>query len=497
MSRLLEIATYSGGIMELEEIIKDSFLVEKLIIQLMFKDTKFRDTVLPYIKPDMIQYPHPNSIITNIHSFIGEYGEFPKAKTFAMSIKDVELARFFADCFSINTNDFNYDHLLMSIETYIRRSLLLNHAAEITSVIHDSSGELESLQNMPDSVRDALTFSFETNIGVDLCSDDGIDSFFNFLTDTKSKVEIVSLPTINKMIGGGALSKSLNLLVGGTNAGKSASMCSMAADNIVNDKKVLYITLEMSEFKIGERILANVSDTNIDDIPFLGKDKLKDKIFNIKNIMNSIIIKEYPPSTINANMIRKLLKDLKEKKGFVPDIVYIDYIGLMKPNISRKSGSKYEDLKTISEEVRAIAVEENFPIWSVAQTNRGGMNSGLISLTDIAESFGIAMTADLVISLNQPDELKSMGRFIWVIIKHRIGVNMQSTQVAMNFKKMKLSETNEPIKIVDSVGETIDFNGGDSDSDANDNMTANSIINNRLHQNNVDNIKKITGFVFT
>jgi archaellum biogenesis ATPase FlaH len=487
--------------LKLEEIAKDNQLIEKLIIQLMFKDSKFRDAVLPYIKPEMFQYRESEIILTRVHMFFNEFGEFPKVKSFALSLMEDSLSTYFSDCFKINVGEFNYEHLIATIEHFIRRSLLVNQTQEMIEEVAKPDCDLNQFENTPDVLRDALSFSFDTTVGVDLMSDEGIDAFFDFMTDVKNKVDIKSLPTVNKMIGGGFFSKSLSLLVGGTNTGKSAAMCALASDNILNDKKVLYVTLEMSEMMIGQRILANVSDTKIEDFPTLQKNQFKEKILNIKNIMNSIVIKEFPPSTINSNTLRKLLRDLKNKKGFVPDIIYVDYIGLMKPNVVRKTGSKYEDLKTVSEEVRAIAVEGDYPIVSVAQANRGGMGSSIISLTDIAESFGIAMTADLVISLNQPDELKPLGRFIWAIIKHRFGINLQSTQVAMNFKMMRLGETNEPVKIIDSVGETIDINGETIEPESVESELnldgASNIIRDRLNKNNTDNIKESSGFVFT
>lgn len=500
--------------------------MEKLIIQLLFKDSKFRNASLPYLKPDMFQYAESRYIIGKTHSFIGEYGEFPKIKSFALSLQDQVNSQYFSDCFdTVKADDFNYDHLLHTTEDFIKRSLLANEMADIVENISDSSKPLDEIDGTPDSMRDILSFSFDNHIGIDLCSDEGLDGFFEFLTDVKTKIP-TNLPTIDKMIGGGFFSKALSLFVGGTNTGKSATMCSCAADNILHGKKVLYVTLEMGEYMIGERILANIADVPLGQFASLQKEKFKDKILGIKNAMNSIIIKEYPPSSINSNTITKLLKDLEEKKGFVPDILYIDYIGLMKPNMMRKSGSKYEDLKTVSEEVRAIAVENDLPIVSVAQVNRGGMGTTVISLSDIAESFGVAMTADLVLSISQPDELKAMGRFIWTIIKHRFGVNYQSTHVEMNFPKMRVSGTDEPIKILDSVGEDLNMNGEVYEPDVptlgpnadvsavnafaqqkpqaqpqkaavNNTSDAVGIINNRMNGNNRDSIKKRTGFDFT
>jgi len=224
-----------------------------------------------------------------------------------------------------------------------------------------------------------------------------------------------------------------------TNVGKSLCLCSLAANFLLQNKNVLYISLEMSEEKISERIDANLMDVAINDLKMLDKKTYMKKSEMIrKHIRSNFHVIQYGAKTVNANRVRAILKELKVKKGFVPHAVVVDYIGLMSTNNKNKDSNSYNEMKTISEELRAVFVEESLVGWSAVQTNRSGMNNVDLDITNMADSVGTAATADLIIGITQTDELKCAGRFRWSIIKNRYGLNGQYRLVGVDYPKMRV-----------------------------------------------------------
>lgn len=224
-----------------------------------------------------------------------------------------------------------------------------------------------------------------------------------------------------------------------TNMGKTLIKCSHAADALKKNKNVLYITLEMSEDKISERIAANLLQTPINDLKVIDKTKFMKRIDSIRKVIGSnLIIKEYPPKSLSSNRIRNLLKELKVRKNFVPDIIFVDYMGLMVPNTSKKSSNSYEELKIVSEELRGVAVEQGCPIVSAAQLNRGGFGSAEIDLTDIADSIGVTATADIIIGITQTEEMRDAGQYVFLLLKNRYGINKKKCYVGVDYPKMTI-----------------------------------------------------------
>lgn len=229
-----------------------------------------------------------------------------------------------------------------------------------------------------------------------------------------------------------------------TNLGKTLVMSSLATNNILNNKNVLYITCEMSKHKISERTMANMFNLEINDLKNLDKKEFHSYFEHVKKIVKSkFFIEEYPTKSINANHIRNLVKELKTKKKFIPDIIYIDYIEIMNPIHRYKGDGSYSEIKRISEEVRAVAVELGIPIVSAVQTNRGGIGSAQIDLTDISQSIGTAATADIIIGITQTEELREKCLFSWMILKNRYGINKKGFRVCVDYYKMRIWETDQ------------------------------------------------------
>lgn len=229
-----------------------------------------------------------------------------------------------------------------------------------------------------------------------------------------------------------------------TNLGKTLVMSSLATNNILNNKNVLYITCEMSKHKISERTMANMFNLEMNDLKNLDKKEFHSYFEQVKKIVKSkFFIEEYPTKSINANHIRNLVKELKTKKKFIPDIIYIDYIEIMNPIHRYKGDGSYSEIKRISEEVRAVAVELGIPIVSAVQTNRGGIGSAQIDLTDISQSIGTAATADIIIGITQTEELREKCLFSWMILKNRYGINKKGFRVCVDYYKMRIWETDQ------------------------------------------------------
>lgn len=224
-----------------------------------------------------------------------------------------------------------------------------------------------------------------------------------------------------------------------TNVGKSLIMCALSKNFLAQNKKVLYISLEMSEEKIVERLLANIFDVALNDLKTMPKAEFMRRYELIRKFLKSDFkVVQYGAKTVSANKIRSILKDYQVKKNYTPDVLIVDYLGLMNTNNKSKDSNSYSEMKLISEELRAVAVEYGMPIWSAMQTNRNGFKNVELELTDIADSIGTAATADLIIGVTQNDELKEAGKFIWYILKNRYGLNDQKLFVGVDYPKMRI-----------------------------------------------------------
>ena len=249
------------------------------------------------------------------------------------------------------------------------------------------------------------------------------------------------LDTIDDLIEGGFHEKTLTLIMAETNMGKSLMMGALAKNNAFQGKKVLYVTCEMSEFKIGERILANSLDINTKDIKMLTRDKFSECLKRARaNLAGKFVVKEYPTGVATISHIRNLVKELQIKKNFTPDIIYIDYISIMASILNSKSDNTYTLQKRITEEVRRLAVELGIPIVSAIQTNRMGMGKDELDLTNTSDSIGTAFTADIIIAVTQSEELRAMSKFMWSLIKNRYGQNKVGVTIKVDYPKMRLSD---------------------------------------------------------
>lgn len=408
-------------------------LYEKLLIQYMFKDDEVRNVLVPHLSPEVFMNHLNSQCVKSVMEFLEAHSHFPRMNELKLFIKETEIYDHLLEIMNIDTSEYDRDFILGELEEFYRKSLFAN-------VIMDSSENIrnatDTLQNYPDKLREALAFTFNSSIGTSLLDDQ--EKIFDAMHD-KDKVISTGIKYLDRLIEGGCHEKSLNLLMAATNVGKSLIMCALSKNFLAQNKKVLYISLEMSEEKIVERLLANIFDIALNDLKTMPKAEFMRRYELIRKFLKSDFkVVQYGAKTVSANKIRSILKDYQVKKNYTPDVLIVDYLGLMNTNNKSKDSNSYSEMKLISEELRAVAVEYGMPIWSAMQTNRNGFKNVELELTDIADSIGTAATADLIIGVTQNDELKEAGKFIWYILKNRYGLNDQKLFVGVDYPKMRI-----------------------------------------------------------
>jgi replicative DNA helicase len=300
---------------------------------------------------------------------------------------------------------------------------------------------------IPEILNKALSVTFDTNVGHDYL--ENADRRFDFYHKTEDKIAF-DLDMFNQITNGGIPRKTLNIILAGTGVGKSLGMCHLAAADLSQGRNVLYITMEMAEERIAERIDANLFDVRIDELKNLSSSAFSAKVKNVADrTKGKLVIKEYPTASAHAGHFRALLHELKLKKKFTPDVIYIDYLNICASSrIKGLSGgvNTYSLIKAIAEELRGLAVEFNVPIWSATQVTRGGYNSSDVELTDTSESFGLPATADLMIAFISTEELEKMNQLMVKQLKNRYNdanVNKRFT-VGIDRSKMRLYDIADP-----------------------------------------------------
>jgi replicative DNA helicase len=416
----------------------NKILYEKLLIQYMFTDVEVREKLLPYLDAKVFSNFNHSQIIKEIQSFQEKYNSFPKVNELRLSMSSEDTYDKLTDIMNIDNSEYGKEFILSELEEFYRKSLMLNVLLDANENLSDESS---ALSDMPDKMREALSFTFSNEIGTSFV-DDG-EKIYDAL-NSKDRVISTGIKILDKHTEGGSHEKSLNLIMGGTNIGKSLIMCGLSVNFLLQNKNVLYISLEMSEEKISERILANMFDVEIGHLKLMEKKAFMKKHDAIRNALKSNFVAiQYPAKTVNANKIRAILKELKIKKNFIPEVLVVDYLGLMSTNNKTKDSNSYSEMKTISEELRAVAVECNLVCWSAVQTNRNGIKSVELDLTDIADSIGTAATADLIIGVSITDEMREAGRYIWMLLKNRYGINQQKMHVGVCFPKMRIYDIDD------------------------------------------------------
>ena len=439
--------------------------IESTIIKNLVGDDTYVRKVIPYIKPEYFNDYSDKILFDIINNFVVTYGQTPTKEVLSIEVdnrKDLnedsykELQVKIED---INNTEVDSQWLLDATEKWCKQRAV--YLALLDSVkIADGQDEKRTEDAIPSILQEALAVSFDDHIGHDYIED--YEDRFAFYHRNESKIPF-DLSLFNKITKGGIPNKTLNVALAGTGVGKSLFMCHMAAASLLQGKNVLYITLEMAEEKIAERIDANLLNVNIKDIEDLPEQLFESKVTRLAQKTNGkLIIKEYPTASAHSGHFKALLNDLSLKKSFKPDIIFIDYLNICAS--SRYKGAlvnSYTYVKAIAEELRGLAVEFDLPIVSATQTTRSGYGSSDVDLTDTSESFGLPATADLMFALISTEELESINQIMVKQLKNRYNdLNLfKRFVVGIDRAKMRLYDVEDSaqVDIVDSGQEQYDF----------------------------------------
>ena len=399
---------------------------ETTVLKALCHNESYTRKVLPYIKDVYFETSVGRTLFSKISEFFSEYSECPTKEAIAISLGDQtglndeefqSLGGLHEECFSAPCTN-NLDFLIDFTEKWCK-DRAIRKALEDSINIYDGQDKERSRDAIPELLTDALTVSFDPHVGHDYLADYNDRYEFYHLKEDRIPFGIEYLDKITK---GGIPNKTLNIALAGTGVGKSLFMCSMASSVLMQGRNVLYITLEMAEERIAERLDANLLNVNIQDIVDVPRQIFENKVTSLQSKTDGRLhIKEYPTATAHAGHFDALLKELQLKKNFKPDIVFIDYINICTSQRYRAGSNvnSYTVVKAIAEELRGLAVKHNVPIVSATQTTRSGYQSTEVSLTDTSESFGLPATADLMFALISSDELEQMGQIMVKQLKNR------------------------------------------------------------------------------
>jgi|TARA_R110002050_G_scaffold245790_2_gene383395 replicative DNA helicase len=398
--------------------------IEQVILENLIKDDTYVRKVIPFLKPEYFMQYEDKKVFDIIFNFVEKYNNPPSKQAIILAVnEDTSLNEdSHVKCMEVintlNGDEVNRDWLIDETEKFCKDKALYLGVMESIQII-DGKNKDKSTDALPSILSEALSVGFDTNIGHDFIED--AEKRYDFYHRIEEKVEF-DLDMFNKITEGGLSNKTLNIALAGTGVGKSLFMCHMASAAISKGKNVLYITLEMSEERIAERIDANLMNLPIQELSDLSKAMYDDRIKKINDkIEGRLIIKEYPTASAHSGHFKALINELKLKRSFFPDIIFIDYLNICSSSRFRpgSSANSYTIIKSIAEELRGLAVEQNVPIVSATQTTRGGYDNSDVSLTDTSESFGLPATADLMFAIISTEELEQMGQFMIKQLKNR------------------------------------------------------------------------------
>ena len=401
-------------------------MIEQTIFANLIFNEDYARKVIPFIKKEYFQSRIDQTLFTVIAKFVDKYNSFPTKTALAVEVDshvgltEDESEKLTKQIESLEDRPADLQWLVDETEKFCQSKTIYNAIYQSSGILDDKNGK-EDKGAIPMILSDALGISFDNHIGHDFLED--VDSRYEYYHKKENRVPF-DLDYLNRITKGGIPNKTLNIILAGTNVGKSLFMCHCAASNVTKGKNVLYITMEMAEERIAERIDANLLNVSLDELSLLPRDVYEKKIERVKSATpGKLIIKEYPTASAGSAHFRHLLNELKLKKNFVPEIIYIDYLNICASSRLKYGANvnSYTYIKAIAEELRGLAVEFNVPIVSATQTTRSGFTSSDLGLEDTSESFGLPATADLMIALISTEELQDMNQLMVKQLKNRYG----------------------------------------------------------------------------
>jgi len=400
-------------------------MIEHLILKNLLTNEPYTRAVLPFLKAEYFHQVNDKVVFQIVDKYFSEYNRCPTTdivlieadKLEGLSEDQYKAITTDADKFN-NPETTNTDWLITETEKFCQDKAVYNAIMQSIKII-DGSDKNKTKGAIPDLLSSALAVSFDNHIGHDFLDDS--DARYELYHRVEEKLSF-DLDMFNTITNGGLSKKTLNVILAGTGVGKSLFMSHCAAHHLMVGKNVLYITMEMAEERIAERIDANLMSVTIDELQTFPKDVYEKKINRVKGkTTGKLIIKEYPTGSAGVNNFRFLINELKLKKNFVADVIYIDYLNICMSSRLKFSANvnSYSYIKAIAEEMRGLAVEFNVPIVTATQTNRTGYTNSDVGLEDTSESFGLPATADMMFALISTEELSDLNQIMVKQLKSR------------------------------------------------------------------------------
>jgi replicative DNA helicase len=420
--------------------------LEQTILKNLIYNEEFTRKVLPFIHADYFSDTTEKNVFVEVNEFVNQYKNLPTYEALVINFTEKknlteeqvrDSISLLKEIHDIKDEPTNTDWLVEQTEKFCQDRAIYNAIMESVSILDDKSGK-KSKGTIPELLSDALGVSFDANVGHDYIDD--FSSRYDFYHRTEKRIKF-DLDFFNKITKGGIPVKTLNIALAGTGVGKSLFMCHFASSCISQGHNVLYITMEMAEERIAERIDANLLNITMDELRSIPKDVYEKKFDALRSkTEGKLIIKEYPTAAAHAGHFRSLLNELRLKKNFVPEIIFIDYLNICCSSRMRMGASinSYSYIKAIAEELRGLAVEFGVPIVSATQTTRSGFTNTDIGLEDTSESFGLPATADFMFALITTDELEQLNQIMVKQLKNRYGDPLLNKKFVIGIDRAKM-----------------------------------------------------------
>jgi replicative DNA helicase len=436
--------------------------VEKTILEGLVYNDEFIRKVVPYLKEEYFADPAEKLVFNLINDFVAKYKDQPSKEALIVSLDATpsvgenvfKEAQEIID--SLDNTIKNPDWLVDQAEKFCKDKAVYNAIVQSIGIIDDTTETDLDKGAIPKILSDALAVSFDTSVGLDWLED--IDDLYQYYHEDKEKIAF-DLDIFNKILAGGMPRKTLNIILAGTGVGKSLMMCHMAAAHMIMGKNVLYISAEMSEEQIGQRIDANQLNLTTDQIKLLPKDVYMKKKKNFRDhVTGRLIVRDFPTATASASHFRYLINELKLKKNFFPDIIYVDYLNICSSVRFKANAAigSYAYIKAIAEELRGLAMELDVVMVSATQTTRSGFTNSDPGLEDTSESWGLPQTADFMFAMIANEQLDKLGQIMIKQLKNRNNdVNyFKKFVIGVDKSKFKLYDVEQNAQQMAQVADT-------------------------------------------
>lgn len=429
--------------------------IESVILNNLVHNEKFARRSLPFLKEEYFTNTSESVVFSLVAGFIETYNSLPTKTALSISLKELDIPeQMMAGAGGIiealAPSDENDEWLMQEAEKFCK-SKALYIALHQSIQIAEGNDKVLLPDSIPQILQEALAVGFDPSVGHDYFG--SAEERYDFYHNKEDRIPF-DLDMLNRITGGGIPKKTLNIVMAPPGKGKSLFMCHVAASMLSQGFNVLYISMEMSEERIAERIDANLLNIHLDSIKELSKDKFLSKISNIqRKTQGRFFLKEYPTSAAHVGHFRALLGDLKLKQNFVPDIIFVDYLNICASSRIRNRGNvnSYEYIKAIAEELRGLGIEKKVPIFSATQVTRNGFDNADIDMTHTSESFGLPATADLMLALITTEEMVQLGQILVKQLKNRYRDVDKNTRFILGVDKplMKLYDIEQSGNIME------------------------------------------------